>query len=83
MLPLQLASDVQVFTCAAPSIPSNPNNGSSIDHIALSNGNLGEVAITNGNVAVTQRNKDAGTLVVADFVDDAMQHGENFVATCM
>ncbi len=72
MLPLQLASDVQVFTCAAPGIPSNPNNGSSIDHIALSNGNLGEVAITNGNVTMAKCDEDAKTLVVADFVDDAM-----------
>lgn len=45
--------------------------------------NFIELTLTNGDVSVTQRNKDAGTLVVADFVDDAMQHGENFVATCM
>ena len=68
---------------AAPCISSNPNDGSCSNLITFTNGNLWEVTITNGDVAVTQRNEDAGTFVVADFVDDAMQHGENFVAACM
>ena len=67
----------------APRIPSNPNNGSSIDHIAFADGNLKQVAVTDGDVTVAQRYEDSGSLVVADFVDDARQHGEDFVAACM
>ena len=37
----------------------------------------------NGDVTMAKYDEDAGTLVVADFVDDAWQHGEDFVAACL
>ena len=47
------------------------------------NGNLGKMAVTDSNITMAKCYEDAGTLVVANFMDDAWQHGEDFVAACM
>lgn len=83
ILPFQFASDMQMFPSAAPGITCNPNDGTCRDHITFTNGNFGEVAVADGNVTMTKRDEDAGTLVVADFVNDAMQHDEDFVVASM
>lgn len=68
---------------AASSIPGNTDHSSCRNHIALTNGNLGEVTVADCDVTMAKYDEDARTLVVADFVDDAIQHGEDFVAACM
>ena len=83
MLSLQLASNMQVFTSAAASVTCYSNDGSSWDNTPFLNGNLWEVTIANGDVTMAKYDEDTGTLVVADFVDDAWQHGEDFVAACL
>ena len=74
---------MQMFPSAASCVTGYPNDGFSWDHISFANGNLGKMAVTDSNITMAKCYEDAGTLVVANFMDDAWQHGEDFVAACM
>ena len=74
---------MQVLPSATSSVTCYSDDSSCGNHIIFANGNFGKMTVTDSNVIMAKYNEDAGTLVVSNFVYDAWQHGEDFVAACM
>ena len=74
-LALVLGSDVEMLACTASSGASDANGEASEDGLALGGKDSGEVAVADAEVTVADGDEVAGTGVVADFLDCAIEHG--------
>ena len=72
---LVFGGDVEMLTCTAPSGTSDANRETSEDGLALGGKDSGEVAVADTEVAVADGDEVAGTSVVTDFLDCAIEHG--------
>ena len=72
---LVFGGDVEMLTCTAPSGTSDANRETSEDGLALGGKDSGEVAVADTEVAVADGDEVAGTSVVTDFLDYAIEHG--------
>ena len=72
---LILGSDVEMLACAATCGTSDANGEASKDGLTLGGEDSGEVAVADAEVTVANGDEVAGTGVVADFLDCAIEHG--------
>ena len=75
MSTLILGSDVEMLACAATCGTSDANGEASKDGLTLGGEDSGEVAVADAEVTVANGDEVAGTGVVADFLDCAIEHG--------
>ena len=74
-LALVLGSDVKMLTCAATCGASDANGIAGEDGLTLGSKDSGEVAVADAEVTVADGDEVAGTSVVTDFLDCAIEHG--------
>ena len=74
-LALVLGSDVEMLACAATCGAGYADWEAGEDGLSLRGEDSGEVAVTDAEVTIADGGEVAGTSVVADFLDCAIEHG--------